>query len=823
MNRIRVNYAGWLLACCLLTGMGYAQTVVRGVVTGNQEPVSLANVLLEELRRGAVTDSAGYFIICDVPPGAYTLQVSCVGYIDVKLPVRVKKNEQLTIPVALPAGDGIMDEIVITGVSKATRIRENPLAVTSISSKQIEQTASVNIIDALVKNVPGLHAVQTGPNISKPFIRGLGYNRVLTLYDGLRQEGQQWGDEHGIEVDGYNIDRAEVIKGPSSLQYGSDALAGVVSLFPFVPGVPDKRVHGKFTGEYQTNNNLIGNGLRFGYDNGHFLLAAGGSYRMAKDYRNPVDGRVYLTRFRESNLSALAGYKTDKGFIRISLTLYDNLQAIPDGSRDSLTRKFTKQVYEGTEDTIGRRPVVPASELNGYRLPGLSQHIQHYRAYLNSRWQAGTGGIELLLGAQQNIRREYNHPALLQQPGMYVKLNTLNYGLRYHAPVFSNIEATIGLNGMFQHNKSLTATDFPIPDYHLGDGGIYTYAKWSNDRWTVSGGLRYDLRQVQWDNFYVKPNDATGFDQQAMIPDTTGAVLQFEAYRKIFAGMAASVGGTFRVSDQLSLKANIGRGYRAPNITEMASNGLDPGAHMIYLGNRNFKPEFSLQEDIGVSARFKNFSADVSFFNTDIEHYIYLNLVTDANGNALADPQGNKTYQYRQARAQLYGAEVWLAVHPRRLAGFRFDNSLALVYGFNREAAYKNKGIQGAYLPLIPPLKWVGSLSQVINPRSGWLDALTPKLSMECTAAQGRYLGLDQTETATAGFMLFHAGVVAAIPFSKMQSIQVQFEVTNLFNKAYQSNLNRLKYFEHYAQSPNGHSGIYNMGRNGSLKIILPF
>lgn len=82
-----------------------------------------------------------------------------------------------------------------------------------------------------MKNVPGLNAVKTGSNISKPFIRGLGYNRVLTLYDGIRQEGQQWGDEHGIEVDAYNMDHAEVIKGPASLMYGSDALAGVVSFF----------------------------------------------------------------------------------------------------------------------------------------------------------------------------------------------------------------------------------------------------------------------------------------------------------------------------------------------------------------------------------------------------------------------------------------------------------------------------------------------------------------------------------------------------------------------------------------------------------------
>jgi len=99
----------------------------------------------------------------------------------------------------------------------------------------IDQNLSTNIIDAIAKTLPGISAVTTGPNISKPFIRGLGFNRVLTLYDGVRQEGQQWGDEHGIEVDGYGVAKIEVVKGPASLSYGSDALAGVVNLIPFPP------------------------------------------------------------------------------------------------------------------------------------------------------------------------------------------------------------------------------------------------------------------------------------------------------------------------------------------------------------------------------------------------------------------------------------------------------------------------------------------------------------------------------------------------------------------------------------------------------------
>lgn len=800
-----------------------AQGTLTGTVTSENKPVPYVSILLAETAFGTVTDSSGNFIIKNIPAKNYILKASAIGYDNLEKTIFLKKNDEIKLNIILISNNKSLNEVVVTGVSKATLIRENPVAIIAVSSKQIEQTTESNIIDALVKNVPGLNAVKTGANISKPFIRGLGYNRVLTLYDGIRQEGQQWGDEHGIEVDEYNIDHAEVIKGPASVMYGSDALAGVVSFFPFVPNHPDNKLHGKLTSEFQTNNNLIGNGLRLDYNNKHLLFAARGAYRLAKNYRNPVDGRVYLTNFNEKNFSALLGYKTDKGFTHFNLTLYDNRQAIPDGSRDSLTRKFTKQIDEGDKDTIKKRPVVSDEKLNSYKVPVLSQHIQHYRMYLRSFYQMGNGNINFLLGLQQNIRREYNHPTMPQQAGMYVRLNTLNYGIRYNIPKFLNIETTIGINGMLQNNKSLNATDFPIPNYTLHDGGMYVYAKWKYNKLSVSSGLRYDVRHVQWNNFYVKANTATGFDQHVNVPDTSGATLQFAAYQKTFHGLSASLGLTFQATNQISLKANIGRAYRAPNITEIGSNGLDPGAHIIYLGNKNFNPEFSLQEDVGVSVRFKNFSADVSAFNNNIQNYIYLNLVTDANGNAILDAQGNKTYQYQQAAAQLYGAEIWFGIHPEKLNRFRLDNSLAVVYGFNRKKMYEDKGVNGEYLPLIPPLKLVSSISQEVNPDSKCFASVTPKIEIEFSATQNRYLGLNNTETPTSAYVLLNCGIVTEIKYSKTQTLQFQIQANNLFDKSYQSNLSRLKYFEYYTQSPNGHLGIYNMGRNVCLKIVLPF
>ncbi len=811
-----------MLICWTATANTQSRVIsgkIKDAVTKNN--IRFGSLQLVNFNSGVVSDENGNFKL--EIPGSILQQkiiISAAGYITDTAWLSPEKNEYLFY---LAAYEQPLDAVVITGVSKATLIRENPISISRVSSKAIEQTNESNIIDVLVKNVPGLNAVKTGPNISKPFIRGLGYNRVLTLYDGVRQEGQQWGDEHGIETDAYNIEKAEVIKGPASLLYGSDALAGVVSLFPYVPRSDDKKVHGKFTSGYETNNNLIGNGLRFHYNNEHFLWALAGSFRIAKNYRNAIDGRVYNTGFEEKNLSALLGFKSHKNYAHFNFTFYENLQGIPDGSRDSASRKFTRQANEGDEDDILTRPVVSNNRLKSYQLSPLHQHIQHLRLYNHTFFEIGKGDIDILMALQQNIRREFSHPTLPKQPGLNIHLNTLNYGIRYNAPRFANVESTLGINGMLQNNKNKDATDFPIPDYHLEEGGIFLFAKWKQKKWTVSGGIRYDIRRIKWNDFYITTNAITGFDQRLPSLDTAGATLQFAAFENTFANLSASAGVTYRLSTQISLKANIAKGYRAPNITEMASNGLDPGAHIIYLGNKNFQSEFSLQEDLGLIGNFKNISAEISVFNNHIQNYIYLSMLADENGNSIIDAQGNKTFQYQQASAQLYGMEAWLSFQPEKIKGFRLDNSFSVVYGFNRKSIYKNKGINGEYLSLIPPANLLSSISQKIETTSKKIPVLSAKIELESHAAQNNYLGLNNTETATPAYTLINAGMSAEVLASKTKTIQFQIQLNNLFDKAYHSHLSRLKYFEYFTRSADQSSGMYNMGRNICLKIIASF
>lgn len=794
--------------------------LIRGTVKDavTAQPVGFCSVTLLHARSGTLTDAKGVFRLPVFPPITGQLIISNIGYTSDT--IRLEAAETY-LDIRLQPLQDALNNVVVTGVSRATLVRENPAAVALVSAKLIERSTESNVIDVLVKNVPGLNAVKTGPNVSKPFIRGLGYNRVLTLYDGIRQEGQQWGDEHGIEVDAYNIDRAEVIKGPASIMYGSDALAGVVSLIPGNTAEEKGRLDGRWVSEYQSNNGLTGNGVRLAYATNRWTYTAGGSYRIAGNYGNRIDGRVYNTGFRETNLTAGLRYAGSQRSSAINFTLYDNLQGIPDGSRDSASGKFTRQLYEADRDDVKARPIVPDNLLRTYRLSPLHQHIQHYRLYGSQHYQIRRGSVDLLLALQQNIRREYNHPTLPQQAGMYVRLNTINYGFRYNTQACTNTEVSLGINGMYQNNRSKTATDFPIPDYHLLDAGAYMFAKWKGGDWTLSGGARYDMRHLQGADFYTTTDTVTGFLKKASAG--SGAVNQFPAFDKLFGGISVSMGATYQLSEAINLKANIARGYRAPGITEFASNGLDPGAHIIYLGNRNFGPEFSLQEDIGADLHSRDGSLSVSLFNNQIRHYIYLSQLTGANGHSQTDLQGNKTYQYQQASAQLYGMEAVLQLHPVRLKGVQFTQAVSAIRGYNHKADYKGKGINGAYLPLIPPFKWVSSMEQTITTTSRLFEEVSATLEAEYNGAQNRYLALDNTETATPAYALFTLSAGTKLRYTKSNTILLQLQVNNLFNKDYQSALSRLKYFEYYNRPAGEPTGIYNMGRNVCVKAVVRF
>jgi iron complex outermembrane receptor protein len=817
----------WFLILLLFIPMfTLAQTTsLKGRLSADGEPLANVTIILKGASAGTTTDGRGYYEITNILPGSYEVFFSAVGYLTENHKITIYAGQSAVLNGNLKENSSKLNEVVVTGVSRATELRRNPVPIAVMTKKEMNENVNNNIIDAIVKGVPGVNAVTTGPNISKPFIRGLGYNRVLTLYDGIRQEGQQWGDEHGIEIDQYGIGRAEVIKGPASLTYGSDALAGVINLIPAMADGPDGILKGDYVADYHTNNGMIGTSLGLAYKKDDWRYNFRATVKSAHDYQNKIDGFVYNTGFREYNLSGSARVAKKWGYSQITATLYDNKQEIPDGSRDSITRSLTNKFNQLKNDDIKNRQFVSNDELKSYSISPLHQRIQHYRLYTHNEIKLGEGSLDASLGLQRSVRREYNHPTLAEQPGLYVVLNTLNYDLKYNIPSIGGIESTIGVNGMYQYNRSKAATDFPIPDYNLFDAGAFFFAKKTFGKLDLSGGIRYDNRHIRWNDFYVGPNPKNGFEQQIRLPDTAGANLQFPAFKHVYKGLSGSLGVTYNVSERLLLKANIARGYRAPNITEIGSNGLDPGAHIVYLGNRSFNPEFSLQEDVGVIAYLKDVDLIAEFFNNNIDNYIYQSKLTDAGGNPVVIVPGNSTYKYQQSKARLYGAELTVNLHPRNLKWLVLNNSMAYVTGINKnEELIAESGRAARYLPFIPPLHIRSELKVTLQQTYGMFSRIYFKAEADAYTTQNNFYALDNTETATPGYTLVNFGAGTTIKKKSEKTLcEIFFQIDNLFDTAYQSNLNRLKYFEYYTASPNGHLGIYNIGRNISFKAVFPF
>jgi iron complex outermembrane receptor protein len=813
-----------LLLCLLLTPFLAPAQALRGhVQNAVGHPVPYASVAVPALHQGTTADAAGNFTLPDLPTGPQQLEVSAVGYASARPTVTLPLAEPLLVRLA--ASEKALSEVVVTGVGRATEIRRSPVPIAALSQREIRINASTNVIDAAVRGVPGLSAVTTGPNVSKPFIRGLGYNRVLTLFNGLRQEGQQWGDEHGIEVDGYGVDRVEVVKGPASLLYGSDAVAGVVNLLPALPSGPAGELHGEALAEYQSVNGLLGASLGLNYQKNGLQTSFRVSQRLARDYRNAVDGRVYNTGFRELTLTGMVGVQKSWGGAHLWLTTYDNHQEIPDGSRDSLSRAFTRQLFKSDADDIKNRPVVSDDELHSYRIGDLRQHIRHYRAFASGEVKLGAGELRLLLGVQQNHRQEFNHPTAPNQPGLDLRLTTTSYEARYLLPTWHGLELTVGANGMSQVNTHLQATDFPIPAYRLFDIGGFGVAKKTLGNLELTGGLRYDTRTVRWDDFYVAPDLGTGFDGAAGV-GTPGAALQFPTFRNSYRGLSASLGGSYPLGSHLVLRANVARGYRAPNIPEIGSNGLDPGAHIVYLGNREFQPEFSLQEDLGVLWQSKNWEASAEVFHNYVDNFIYQARLFDAQGQPVEVVPGNATYQYQQAAARLYGGEVSFNLHPAALPWLSWRTGGAFVVGLNDNPALRERvGDAARYLPLMPPAQARTELRLTAPARPGSrLTATYLRLTLDGTARQNRVYAVDGAETATAGYALLGVGLGTTWRTKAgRDALQLFVQADNLLDTAYQSHMSRLKYFEYYAASPSGRLGIFNPSRNVDVKLVVPF
>lgn len=793
---------------------------LSGTITDKADgkPIYGASVSIPDLRNGTSTNATGQYVLNHVPKGIYVVQISYLGYTTFTQRVDFSKTTVLNVQLQLSAIES--GEVVVTGVSRATEIKRSPIPLVAVGKEYLDRrSASGNIIDEIA-NLPGINAVTTGPNVSKPFIRGLGYNRVVTLQDGIRQEGQQWGDEHGIEIDQNSIDRVEIIKGPASLSYGSDAIGGVINLISPAP-VPEGKILGSVQGLYGTNQSLLNGSFRLQGNQNGLVWGTIISGKEAKDYQNQKDGRVYATGYQERDARVMVGVNKSWGYSYFHASLFDDKQDIPDGSRDSASRRFTKQI---TESDL-YRPIVSNSELNSYGIPVLHQHVQLYRIYNNSNFVLGNGNLLVNLGYQYSHRREYTHPEDADIAGLNLHLSTYTYDVKYNYNFASGYETTVGVNGQYQNNTIGDATDFPIPAYHQFDIGPFAIVRKTFGKLDLSAGARYDTRSFNGQAAYIDTL-SNKYPQlyQGNNPTTTpGVSEQFTALNKTFSGFSGSFGGTYNFSKAFLMKANIARGFRAPSIAELSANGPDPGSQIYHVGNVNFKPEFSVQEDVGAFLTLPAISASIEVFNNNIQNYIYQQQVLNPDGSPAVNPAFPlyNIFTYVQSKARIQGGEFSIDIHP--LPWLHFENSLTLTYGTNL-----GTGGQVAdslkHLPFIPPLHTHSELRGSFNTGIKGFKNIYAFIGFDHYNAQDRFFAAYGTETYTAGYNLLSAGVGGNVVSKTGKTIVRLFiEGTNLTNVNYQSNMSRLKYFDNAVTAPGVQRGIFNMGRNVSFKVVVPF
>ena len=753
-----------LLACFTLSLKANELAEFKGKVTdaSTKEPLVGAAVYISDLKATTSTNANGEFVFTNIPAkGKFLVEVRYVGYkttsqiVDFSMPQNINFALQQSVIESA--------EVVITGTPYSSNNKTNSLAVVSISREKLAQAAGTNIIDAIAK-VPGISQVTTGGAISKPSIRGLGYNRVLTIVDGAREEAQQWGDEHGVEVDQFAANRIEVLKGPASLLYGSDALGGVINIIDdLVPAMGD--VNGNFTTSYSSNNGLTASSLMLQGNTNGFVYRGRASYKNAYGFAYK-DKVVPNSGFNETNFSGMLGLNKTWGYAHLNLSRFNTNVGLVEEGPDA-----NGAYLDGNSNVISN------SDARTRKLELPFQNINHYRAALNSNILIDGGQLKTTLAFQRNIRKEFADSK--DEPGLHLGLNSYTYDVKYSFANAGVWEPTIGVQGMHQTNTN-TGVEFLIPDYVSDNIGAFAYLKRNFKNGALNAGVRYDYKNIDGKDLFDNGNQV------------------FTAFNNNFSNISGSFGFAFELAKNLNLKGNVGSGFRAPNIAELGANGKHEGTFRYEIGNSALKQETSLQFDLGMEYNAEKVTVGLNAYSNRIYNYIYPGNFSnetipyvEADGTTSILP----VYRYVQTDASLIGGEASVDFHL--VKALHFENTFAYVRAENLA--------DNSALPFIPAASLNSELR--FEPTIKGLNNSFIKIGLNNVFKQNRF---DNFETETDGYTLFDAGIGTSL---KTKKGKVNFWVTG-------QNLTNKLYFNH--QSRYKPAGIYNAGRNVSFGISVP-
>lgn len=771
---------------------------LTGTVTDeNGTILSGASVVISPGNNGILTNEEGDFIFNGLAKGSYSIQVSFLGYETKKDTLWIDADK--VVNVKLKFTPLSLEEVVVQDNYAEIRKKTESLNVEVVNDDYLKQNLGGSLMQSL-ERLPGVSTIDIGSGQSKPVIRGLGFNRIVVVENGIKHEAQQWGSDHGLEIDQYAADRLEVIKGPSSLIYGSDAIGGVIDIKQ--NHIPEKNsINGKIDLTGKTNNRLAGTSIMFAGRKDWFYGKLQATVSDYGDYRVPTDSveiYSYKAPLHNNQLRNTAGqeYNFHLGFG----VLFPQFQ-----SRFYISSVNSKNGFFANAHGVEPRNVDTDLHDKSSRDILYPYHqVSHFKVVNKTFWQLGNVNYSADLGYQHNFRQERSeYVSHGYMPPVFPDYLEMDEDLErefdkhvYSGRLKINYKANqalvfdCGVSGEFQDNN-IDGYGFIIPAFTQYSTGTFFLAKYSfSNRSIISAGMRYDYGKINtrvyndWFQSPVDDNEEMEYLQRA--GDLT----------RNFSNISWSMGYNYTPEDWI-FKMNVGKSFRMPIAKELAANGVNYHNFSYEVGDPDLDAEVSYQLDAGVEYHSKRFAIGTTPFVNYFSNYIYLNPTSEHDrlyGN------GNQVYRYTQSKVFRFGGEIH--AHYQLLKSLQVGIMGEYVYA--EQLSGEKKGFT---LPFSPPASAIINLKY----RTEQLAfILNPYITVDyrLTAAQNRIVPPEET---TDGYQLVNLGAGGKIIIGS-QDMEISMQVQNLFNQ---------KYFNHtsYYRLIN----IPEAGRNFMLNVSIPF
>lgn len=747
---------------------------ISGTVTDIETnlPVQFANLSLQELSISTISDINGKFVFKEIPEGSYHIIIFRTGYKTNTVVIDVSSNAS-TLEIKLEKTLIETPTIDVTSSFAPVDIQNSTFSLSAISERELSKQRS-EVLATTIENIPGVNNVSTGISLGKPVIRGLTSLGVIIVHDGVKHESQQWGDEHAPEVSLFDLDRIEILRGPASLVYGSDAIGGVVNIIskPLQYSTNKKGVFygGIDLGGYSVNEQKTGN-LTLGYGLSNWGLKGHFGYRSNNDTKTP-DGTL-IVNTPDSNIkdTIQGGKLSNSGAKELEAGATFGMTGNY-GHIDAGFEMFNRDIQMHDIDpdaTANQRIRTKQFELSGQI--NLSKNLK----------------LEPILSYQMQSRKEFEttEDKELDIASLNLDLKNFQSDLRLQHVLTKNISGTLGA-AFTSTTNGTSGLEKLIPNYNSSGLGFYLSEQLQQKYFTLSLGGRYDYKKLNIENT-VFESDSLGNAIKTVTPKN----LTFDA-------LTGSLGIVTHPISNIDLFANLGRGWRAPSEFELFVDGEHEGTGRIERGlitldsAANPNPESSWNVDAGLRANFKKFTASLSFFNNIINNFIYPSPTGNFDSTSMLP-----VYDIKQSKAVFSGIEYSLQFQPVYF----------ILLSLNGDYVTAKNDATGNYLPFIPPAKNIIELKLQEKQIGGSVYNPYFSFSTKVVSAQNN---VDPLEAPTEGYVLLKTGIGFDFVLSKSIA-SIDFSIDNLADTKYVDHLSRYK---SYAMNP---------GRSFNLKLSMPF